>query len=294
MEYSEMTLWDVIGICLKWVGKVMLACWHFFAEMIRLAYRKWYIVGCLTLIGIAVGIYYSRPSNKKYKVNAIATLNGPSVKDVADYYESLEWNFQAFNVIDCLHDGEPDFVDYKHKNNHLDTINKCMTDQIALQFIIRDTFGIPQKEAYILDKLNNNEAFVHSYNIFKTHLDRLYEFDKTQVEKIDSMTTLFYSSSSAQHLQSNAWELMMGRQEIILPNKSIDQFFTSKANRDRRYAMTTAPVVLHNHFIPQKRAENGRLKCTVLGLLIGWLLGSLLAWIVEQRKSISSWLKAGA
>ena len=132
-----MTLWDMIHRCFEGLYRLCQQGWHLLASMLRLSFRLWWLVGLFAVAGAAAGIYYSRPSNKMYKVNAIATLNGPSFQQVADYYESLGKTFRAFAVVDCRHDGTADFVDYKNRHPREDSVNVCMSDQIALQFITK-------------------------------------------------------------------------------------------------------------------------------------------------------------
>jgi hypothetical protein len=51
-------------------------------------------------------------------------------------------------------------------------------------------------------------------------------------------------------------------------------------------------VVLQSHFVAEARAENGPLRMTALALVAGWLLGLLVAALVDKRKQIIVWLKA--
>ncbi len=243
------------------------------------------------LLGTAAGIYYSRPANKIYKVRAVATLNGPSVNEVKNFYESLHEDFNAYYVIDCLNDGVADYTDYDRKNSLTDTTRVVMKDQIAFQFTISNRKQIPLFEERIMYYLNTNPQFVDEYQVYKKHADRQYRFDCEQVDKLDSMTTAFYANANVSQIHSNAWELTMGRKEIVLPLKSIEVFMEHKAARDSRYALTTAPVVLHGHFEPMHKAINGRKKCTAVGLIAGWLLGCLIAFLLDERQRILQWLK---
>lgn len=291
MEQKETTLWDALRSCVRMFSKLLQLCKQLVVRMIRLTFQRWWLVGGITMLCIIGGIYYSRPSNKMYKVRAIATLNGPSVNEVKQYYESLHKTFDAFNVIDCLNDGTADYVDYKRKNPLTDTLQVVMKDQIALQFLTTNRKQIPLMEEKIMHLLNSNPQFLNEYHIYKEHAERQYRFDRDQVEKLDSMTAAFYADATVPQIHSNAWELAMGRKEIVLPLEDIEEFMDNKAQRDNRYALVTAPVVLQGHFVPTKKAKNGRLKCTFLGCIIGWLLGCLIAVLFDDRQHILRWLK---
>ncbi len=291
MEQKETTLWDALRSGVRGLEKIVQWCVRLVARMLRLTFQRWWLVGIVTLLCMAAGVYYSRPSNKLYKVRAVATLNGPSVNEVADYYEALHKSFEAFYVIDCLHDGTADYVDYGRKNSLTDTTSVVMKDQIAFQFVTRNRKQIPWMEQQIMHCLNNHPQFVDEYQVYKLHADRQYSFDRDQVDRLDSMTAAFYSDAAVPQIQSNAWTLAMGRKEIVLPLKNIEDYMMRKAQRDSRYALTTAPVVLHGHFVPQKKAINGRVKFTAIGLIAGWLLGCLIAAFFDERKRIIQWLR---
>ncbi|MBP5477413.1 MAG: hypothetical protein J6Y00_07005 [Paludibacteraceae bacterium] len=291
MEQKETTLWDVLRSCAKGIVRIVEWFVQLVAKMLRLSFQRWWLVGGVMLLCMAAGFYYSRPANKLYKVSAIATLNGPSVSEVKSFYESLHKTFDAFCVIDCLNDGVADYVDYGRKNPLTDTLQMVMKDQIAFQFVTRNRKEIPWMEERIMYYLNTNQQFVEEYQIFKKHADRQYRFDCEQVDKLDSMTAAFYADANVPQIQSNAWTLAMGRKEIILPLRSIEEFMENKAKRDSRYALVTAPVVLHGHFEPARKAVNGRLKCTATGLIVGWLLGCLIAAFFDERRRIIRWLR---
>lgn len=291
MEQRETTLWDALRSCVRGLGKIAQWCVRLAGEMIRLSYQRWWLVGGVTLLCVAAGFYYSRPSNKHYKVRAVATLNGPSVSEVMDYYESLHKSFDAYYVIDCLHDGTADYADYGRKHSRTDTTCVVMKDQIAFQFVIQNRKQIPWMERQIMHCLNTHPQFVDEYQVYKIHADRQYRFDRDQVDRLDSMTAAFYSEAAVPQVQSDAWTIAMGRKEIVLPLKGIEEFMRNKAQRDCRYALITAPVVLHGHFEPMKKAINGSVKCTAVGLVAGWIFGCLIAAFFDERKRILRWLR---
>ncbi|MCR4665059.1 MAG: hypothetical protein K5660_06810 [Paludibacteraceae bacterium] len=291
MEQKETTLWDALRSCVNGIKKLLQWCVQLVAKMLRLTFQRWWIVFGMTLLCMAAGIYYSRPSNKIYKYRAVATLNGPSVIEVKDFFESMNRACDAYYVIDCLNDGTADYVDYNRSHSLSDTTNVVMKDRIAFQFVTRHRERVPQVEAQIMQYINSNPHFLAEYHAYKAHADRQYRFDQDQVEKLDSMTTAFYRDVNTPQIHSNAWELAMGRKEIVLPLRSIEQFMEHKAERDSRYALVTAPVVMHDHFLPTKKAVNGRLKCTAIGLIFGWFAGCIIAAFFDERKRILQWLR---
>ena len=295
MEQKQITtLWDAVqsgchtlyDAC-RWFGRKL-------GQMVRLSWRKWWLVGTITLLIGAAALYYARPSNQRYKIQAIATLNGPTVQEVTTFYESLDLCYEAFHVIDCAHNGTPDFVDYKRKHSIYDTIDVVMPRQIALQFESKELDKIPQQEQQILQALNTNPVFVAAYQVYKAHADRQFRFDSEQVDKLDSMTSTLYASAGNEQAHVSGWNITNGKKEIVLPLAKIEEYLVKKTIRDHYYSQCTAPVVLQNHFTPCRKPINGRIKCTILGLLAGWLIGCLIAALIDDRQRIRRWLQQPA
>ena len=113
------------------------------------------------------------------------------------------------------------------------------------------------------------------------------------MEKLDSLTSAFYFSndSQIQLQQEKHTGLILGRREIKLFLKDIQEEIEELNRIDRRLAYASAPVVLQTAFTVNPNAINGPIKCSFLALIIGWILALAIAAMVEQRKAIITWLK---
>ena len=178
--------------------------------MIRLTYRYWYIVVTLVVLAIALAIYHTRPKNIKYRVNAIAMVNGASMQQFEKAFAPLQsgqllppdakiapymrWKqagcFDVFRVVDVHHDGVADYIDFKRKSSPKDTTEVQMQDRVCIQFQTPAIFVpmIPEIEEAILELLNGNEALQQAHVLYLENLREEVAFNHRQAVKLDSLT----------------------------------------------------------------------------------------------------------
>ena len=285
---------------------------------IRLTYRQWWIVLIVLSIAVGLGLYYSRENNRIYKVDAVAVLNGVA-KDIVSqeftalaktYYKFNHQNlatilsispemanknhsFRTYDIIDYLADDIVDEIDFGCNVPFTDTLAVHVPDMIALQFRTKTPNNVPLLQEAILQYLNTREGILAPYEQFYTNLQRTAKFHHDQVEKLDSLTSAFYFSndSQIQLQQEKHTGLILGRREIKLFLKDIQEEIEELNRIDQRLAYASAPVVLQTAFTVNPNAINGPIKCSFLALIIGWILALAIAAMVEQRKAIITWLK---
>ena len=314
---KEMNFYDLCAACARAVGRAVRACGRLLARMTRLTFRYWWTVCTVMALAIVAALYYSRPENLTYKMNAIALLNGPSIQQFEQTYADLRAertlpqeaaitsfvqekkasSFTSFRVIDCLDDGSADIIDFRRKSKPYDTLNVQMEDRLCLQFRmkVRDLSSLPQIEQGILDYLNANQPMQRSYAKYIENLRGEIAFNHSQVLKLDSLTSAyyFYNPSAAQPLNYAANGVnFYGDREVHLFLEDIYDAQRHLRQGDYRLQLATAPVVLENHFAAEPKPLNGRLKCLILFLLAGWCIGCLIAGIIDRRRTIADWLAA--
>lgn len=323
MEQKEMNFFDLCKALVKVVIDVILWVWQVFCSMLRLTWRMKYIVVTLTVIGIAGGLYYSRPNNKMYEVTGIVYLNGPTLNGAKTRFEALNcqmhpkinpdqtlWklldaedgslflsHFEAFYLQDGLHDGVADYVDWGRGAPVTDTLNVRVPDMLALRFRIRWKLDLAYVQDKIMTYMNADPAFQEAYRLERANRLREYEYDQNQIEKLDSLTSVFYfeqgeSYDTPQLVAKKRGQVLIGERKIQLFTNQIDNFFRQKELRDTRLAYCTAPVVLQNEFRMSPRPKNRISYSMIIGCLIGWILGCIIGLLVERRKDLVAWLNS--
>ena len=313
----EMNFIDLCVACGRAIGRCIAACGRLLGHMVRLTYRYWWIVFTVVALGIAAALYYTRPGNQTFRVNAVAMLNGPSLTQFSQAFTALQLpamlpdelplkgqiatrkvrDFVTYRVIDCLGDSTVDYIDFAGSIPAGDTINVQMKDRLCIQFRIkeRDFAMIPAIEQDVLLWLNSNEAMQSAYATYLKNLKGEVAFNHSQMVKLDSLTTQYYfhahhgdqplSSVSNGLVWVGDWRVHLFLSEIYDHQKHMEWC-------DQRIQLATAPVVLENHFAIDPIVVNDRKKFVLLFLLLGWIGGCVLAELVDKRKALSAWLKA--
>lgn len=313
---KEMNFWDLCVTIGRGIGLGCMAAWRILSRMIRLTYRYWYIVVTLVVLAVAVAVYHTRPDNITYRVNAVAMINGASLQQFEQAFaplqtgqllpentlvkhymkEKLAQNFELFRVVDVHHDGTPDFIDFKRKSNPKDTLEVQMQDRVCIQFRTKahSVHLIPDMEEALLALLNGNEALQQAYEVYLPNLREEVAFNHRQAVKLDSLTSAYYYNAGATTTtMSNDGSSVnfYGDRRIRLFLNEIYKQQQHTRNGDLRLLLASAPVVFENHFSVDPAPVITRTKCMILFFLFGWIMGCVIAELIDKRKELIAWLK---
>ena len=89
MEHKEMNLLDLCAAMFGGIGKGVVWVISQLGKMLRLTFRQWWVVLITLALCVTAALYYARPSNRIYKVNAIAKLNGVTNEMVRAEFQKL-------------------------------------------------------------------------------------------------------------------------------------------------------------------------------------------------------------
>ncbi len=318
----ELNLWDLCLICFRGLGNGCRLLWLFCTNMLRLSLQLWYIVLPVVIMGVSCGLYYSRKENRIYNVGAMVHLSGVNRTDVGRVYQSLSLatpdfinkeqtlatqlgltneqtknlrKFTTAGVLDYQCDSIPDAVDKKNKHNLADTLTVVMPDYLYLSFQTKAPQEAQVVGKAVINYLNNNTELQKQYIAYKNVIQRKADFCRTQIEKLDSLTTSFYfEQAGSGHVRYDRWNsaLIVGDRRIDLLHPDILELIQTTEFAEKQLAMATAPVVPMSEFVIEPNAVNGRLKCSVLGLIAGYLFGCALAFAWKRRKQFAQWVHA--
>ena len=320
MEQREMNLFDLCQAIARGIGKSVKWLVWCFGEMLKLSFRQWWVVLIVVALCVAAALYYSREGNRSYKVDVVANLNGITNSMVSAEFERLNkafylteqqnlatmlnvdgelangtCGFETFDVIDLLADTTIDMVDYDRSAPMMDTLYVHVPNMVAMRFRTKQPNRVPEMENAILNYLNTRPYFQSLYETYYKGLEREARFHRDQIEKLDSLTSVFYfSQNNREQMQMKVWEsgMVLGRREMALFLEDVYVEMRESEYVNARLAVATAPVVLQSHFVVNPRAVNGPLRMSALAMVVGWLLGLMVAALVENRKRILTWLQS--
>lgn len=311
-----MNFWDLCVAFAHAIGRGCVALWQVVARMLRLTYRYWWCVLTIVALAVAGAIFHTRPDNIRYRVNAVAMLNGASLQQfeqafaplrsgcllppdepVAQYiYNRQAQHFTLFRVVDARNDGQPDYIDFKRKSSPKDTVEVQMHDRVCIQFRVQGYCieKVPEMERAILDMLNHNPALQQSYRTYVQNLQNEVAFNHRQAVKLDSLTSCYYFNNPAIGMDPTTRKsevAFYGDRRIRLFLNDIYKQQLHTELTDYKLQLATAPVVLENHFTIDPQPVMTRTKFTLIFLILGWIGGCVLAELIDKRKAICAWLK---
>lgn len=311
-----MSFFDLCVTIGRAIGRGCVALGRLCGRMIQLSCRYWWVVLTCVVLTLVATLYATREQNLKYDMYAVALLNGPSIQQFEQTFASLQSNqrlpedaaittfvrnrvvshFKTYRVIDCLDDGTADYIDFKKKTSPTDTVRIQMQDRLCLQFRIkvRDMKQLPEIEQALLDFFNSNPAMQQSYQAYMSDFSREVAFDRSQAEKLDSLTSHYYFQSQSfsdptATIQSGV--TFIGERKIYFFLDEIYKQHLHLKLAEYRLQLATAPVVLENHFAAFETPINGRIKCLVVFLLLSWIISCVIAALIDKRKEVSAWIK---
>ena len=322
MEHKETSLFDLIYAACKACGRGINRIICLLSRMIRLSWRKAYIVLPLLILGLAAGIYWTRPENRKYKVEAVLILNGPTEFDVAQALMPIEFavdasmsetqnlqnllqlepeiarvttRFEHFPVIDFRHDSVPDMIDYKRSHKRSDTLDIVMDNRIAVRFRTKNINSVPTVQQNLLQYLNSQPQIQAAFEAKKADIERFAEFCRVQTEVLDSFIVEFYfNQGTGCQNKVRPWSpgLVVGSREVQAMHNDMFELLERRKQVTHELSLMTAPVVLDSNFALNPEPVRNPHIWRILFMLAGWIAGAVLAWLIEDRKNILAWLRS--
>lgn len=322
MEHKETSLFDLIYAACKACGRGINRIICLLSRMIRLSWRKAYIVLPLLILGLAAGVYWTRPENRKYKVEAVLILNGPTEFDVAQALMPIEFavdanmsetqnlqnllqlepeiarvttRFEHFPVIDFRHDSVPDMIDYKRSHKRSDTLDVVMDNRIAVRFRTKNINSVPTVQQNLLQYLNSQPQIQAAFEAKKADIERFAEFCRVQTEVLDSFIVEFYfNQGTGSQNKVRPWSpgLVVGSREVQAMHNDMFELLERRKQVTHELSLMTAPVVLDSNFALNPEPVRNPHIWRILFMLAGWIAGTILAWLIEDRKNILAWLRS--
>lgn len=310
---KEVNLLDIISAIWNWIVKVVMFVIALAGKTLQLLFRHKILTIILLILAFAVSQYFSRPSNRKYNVDAMAVLYGVQAKTVMQVGSQLTASsprfeetslsrklgindsvsrkiagIQFFNVIDFKNDSVPDRVDFNNNHPLSDTLNVLMKDHVYIRLKTIGTKHASEVGDAVLNYLNSNPVIQTEFQTWKDILSQKVLIADRESQRIDSLARKKYFEEKNQHLRFESNQLIVGSQYVQLFYGDMLALNTRKAEALTQLAEAKNPVIIPSGFIINPQATNGRVKKGIEGLFIGLVLSVIAAFVIENFKK---WLK---
>jgi hypothetical protein len=214
-EKKEVDLFDILSMLSRKCAGMIMAVGHALAWILRFAYRKRSFVVVAVVAALVFTAYWSRPTNRRYQMEAeirinvidafyfhdqVASLNRFCVNNDRVAMSSLLGlkpqvcnrilSANSFFYIDKLRDGTPDEVCYGRYV--ADTTKRQMEDRLLIRLVVSDTTNMA-----LLQK-GLQYYFDHNPIVVKMNAERLSQLDGRissigkEVQLLDSLRRIQY------------------------------------------------------------------------------------------------------
>jgi len=316
-KQNEINLLDLMQLFFRGLKKCGLSLLNLLGNTLRLLYRHKILTCIILAFGIAYGYYSGRPSNRVFRAEAMAVLNGSlaqTVKEVSrqlenasqlsdftslsarlDLPDSIARNIisiESFYVIDFLNDSTPDMVDFGHRHSWKDTLNVRMPNRLFFRVRTRDVSQLPVFEQAFVNYFNTNAQLLGEFNVKKSNLAQEIRMLDSELIRLDSLADISYFRwLPEQQVEFRGNTLFVGEQRKQLFHWDFQVVQRRKMRREFEFVNFTAPVVLPTGFIVSPHPEKGRIRYMATYFFIGLIVSISLSLFIEHRKHILNYLQ---
>lgn len=314
---KEISLLDLLSLFFAWLKRVFHNFFHYLGKLSQLIYRRKVLIIVVVLLIVIVGQYMARPSAREYKAQAIAMIQGSDAQTVREVFRQLEnydprnyetslskklglpdsvakniTDLSSYYLIDYQRDSVADKVDFTNSHSLTDTLNVRMRDRIYISMHTKSIAQVPQVEAAILNYLNNNPIIKSQFEAKREGLEQQINICDLERQRIDSLARLYYfNDKNNMQLAFKNNTLVMGEQRKQLFYGDLLRVQELKTEAEMKLSLFNNPVEIPASLVVSPVPLNGRVKYGVLSLMIGLIMGLVLAGFLESIQKIISFLK---
>jgi hypothetical protein len=310
---KEIDLIDLLRSMCKGVETIISKMFSFLGLLLRLAYQKKYIVLFFVLLGIGVGLYLSW--NKVYRAEVELKINNNSsyfYKNLIDPlfdqvrygdYSKLSKHFgiteeearkivqvKSHFYIDYLSDGTPNEIDYNDAFDASDTIDMIMSDRLRLVVLSLDTSLFSRMDTMFANYFNQNPLIIKENELKKRQLDDQINAISEEIIMLDSLRKKEYFHRK-KDVQLSTDKMLLVEREVKLYH---EELLTLEMNKQRLVwdrDVFDNGVSFTSKFEVNPHAVNGKVKHIAWGMVLGFLLGVIFAFLCVKKEEIINYLK---
>ena len=312
---KEINLLQLITIVFDWLKQIGIRIINLIGHILQLSFRRKITLIIAIGICVAVGQYMARKSARIYKAEAMAMIYGSDAQTVKEVSRQLENSLSSnnlislatklslpdsvanniaeissFYVIDFMKDSVADVIDFENNHSLTDTMNVKMRDRLYLRLKTRSIAQIPQVQAALLNYFNNNKVLKSQFETKKNELIQQIKICDSELMRIDSLAKVSYFKENEKQLSFDNNKLLIGEQRKQLFYGELLRLQELKSAAQNKLSNYNQAVELPASFVVNPMPLNGRVKYGIFSILIGYVLGLLIAVFIENYKKLFNYL----
>lgn len=312
---KEVNLLQLIAIVFDWLKQIGSRIINLMGRILQLSFRRKITLIIAIGICVAVGQYMTRKSVRIYKAEAMAMIYGSDAQTLKEVSRQLENSLSSnnlislatklslpdsvanniaeissFYVIDFMKDSVADVIDFENNHSLTDTMNVKMRDRLYFRLKTKSIAQVPQVQTALLNYFNNNKVLKSQFDTKKNELIQQVQLCDSESKRIDSLAKVSYFKENEKQLSFENNKLLLGEQRKQLFFGELLRLQEVKSAAQTKLSNYNQPIELPASFVVDPTPLNGRLKYGIYSILIGYILGLLIAVFVENHKKLFSYL----
>ena len=307
MENRDMSLFDFILLCFKALSKLVKNVAVLFLGLVRLGLQYFWVVFLFAALGVLAGWLWSKPFATTYKGHSTIVyaegMREVVQEGIIDFLmlpraEKIEYGLSEelldafsrldfYNVIDCNADSVVDYIDEDRRVSLSDTINLVMRDRIHLVLKVKGMDDLTSFEVALKNFFNSQEYLVKAFERCKAiQKDRLDYFTK-EMARLDSFSTYDYFERPRSVVMMEHKDFIIGSKQSLYYDAMM-VVLEHKNHLEMQDMLTPEIINFQTPFVPYFLPPVYKY---AIGLMIGGILGMLVALVHRYRGIIVAYLK---
>ena len=307
MENRDMSLFDFILLCFKALSKLVKNVAMLFLSLVRLGLQYFWVVFLFAALGVLAGWLWSKPFATTYKGHSTIVyaegMREVVQEGIIDFLmlprsEKIEYGLSEelldafsrldfYNVIDCNADSVVDYIDEDRRVSLSDTINLVMRDRIHLVLKVKGMDDLTSFEVALKNFFNSQEYLVKAFERCKAiQKDRLDYFTK-EMARLDSFSTYDYFERPRSVVMMEHKDFIIGSKQSLYYDAMM-VVLEHKSHLEMQEMLTPEIINFQTPFVPYFLPPVYKY---AIGLMIGGILGMLVALVHRYREIIVAYLK---
>ncbi|MCQ2200105.1 MAG: hypothetical protein MJZ19_10360 [Paludibacteraceae bacterium] len=320
MDQNTKSELDLVVICaaiIDWLKGMYRSIVHFFVVLVRLAWKKKFIMAVSAILGIIAGYSFVAYENYEYKIEAEAQLR-TNTTDAVTVFEVLtsldnqciskryDQLALALNIpedsaemikrieplywIDSRHDGYATCVD-KTKSYLKDTSVVRMNDRLQIKVTTSDLSMLPKLSLILRDYISRNERIKHRHEL-KLASDKMFADKYSQeVLMLDSLRNIeYFGAMSSQNKVQIDGPMIVSNKDKQLYHEQIMTLQGYKQDFINSMIRNAYCVEFVNEFVMTKLSPRW-LKVPLVGAFAFMFIALIGCYISLRKRRIKAFLE---
>ena len=315
-DNKEINLLQLLEILINWIKVLIINIFSFIGKLLKLLFRHLVLTLVSIIICLSIAIYFTRPSAKIYKADAIALVYGCDAQTVREISKQLENSgpvkgyasiasklslpdsvarniigFRTYTVIAYQKDGVAVLVDYNDIYPIKDTMYVKMRDRVSMQLLVKNINQIPQIQKAILNYFNTNEMLRIRLDNFKNQMNQQIAISGVELKRVDSLAKVSYFKDNNQQIRLNQNKLLFGEQQKQLFYTDLLKLQEIISTSKSALSNCKEPIEFPSGFAVDPKPINGIVKYSAYALILGLFISLVVAGLIENFSKITNYLK---